>query len=301
MDWRYKALVQRVLSVAPGGHRANYFLQRRVTRKLPSSDAAFRRRVTLAGKHLSALRRHRAADLTRAVFFEFGAGWNLTVPLAFFAAGVERQVLVDIASLVKPDLVNHTIRQFQRITTGVDAGMAPTAPLPSGRQFVPALASAYGIEYRAPCDARRTGLASASVDCVTSTFTLEHIPEADIAAILRECTRILRPGGLVSFMTDYQDHYSYFDRSITRYNYLRFSDREWRRFNPPLHYQNRLRHSDYVGLFQAAGLEVLEENCHRANSGHLAELQSVPLADRFHRYDYEDLAVRSSHVVLMRR
>ena len=43
----------------------------------------------------------------------------------------------------------------------------------------------------------------------------EHIPEPDLASILGECARLLRPGGLVSFRIDLTDHYSYFDRSLS--------------------------------------------------------------------------------------
>lgn len=44
-------------------------------------------------------------------------------------------------------------------------------------------------------DARRMPVRSHSVDAVTTSFTLELMPTDDIPATLRECRRVLRPGG----------------------------------------------------------------------------------------------------------
>ena len=73
-------------------------------------------------------------------------------------------------------------------------------------------------------DARASGLHAGCVDIITSTNTLEHIPPGEIAAILRECARLLREGGLMSSSIDLQDHYHWFDKNISVYNFLRFSD-----------------------------------------------------------------------------
>ena len=96
-----------------------------------------------------------------------------------------------------------------------------------------------------------------TVDFVTSTDVCEHIPEADLAQIFRECRRLLRPGGAVSCRIDLQDHYAYFDPNLSRYHFLRFSDRAWGLVNSPLHFQNRLREPDYLRLVRESGLEVV--------------------------------------------
>ena len=56
----------------------------------------------------------------------------------------------------------------------------------------------------------------------------------------------------MSFRIDLADHYSYFDKSSSRYHFLRYDDRRWRWANSPLQYQNRLR-SDYRRLVEGAG------------------------------------------------
>jgi len=126
---------------------------------------------------------------------------------------------------------------------------------------------------------------------VSSTDTCEHIPQADLAAIFAECHRLLRPGGAFSCRVDLQDHYSYFDHSLSRYNFLRFSDRTWALVNSPLHYQNRLRAPEYLSLVREAGLDLVTERPSGPNEQGRAELQTLPLAKRFRGYSPEQLGV----------
>src|SRR5262249_18170743 len=140
-----------------------------------------------------------------------------------------------------------------------------------------------------------------SVDYITSTNTLEHIPPNEIAAILRECHRLLPPEGLMSFRVDYQDHYSYFDRGISAYNFLQYSEHTWKWCSPSLHYQNRLRHCDYLRLYEEAGFEVVEERCNRGSDADLDTIRALRLDARFRDYDVTELAFRNCWVGLRKR
>jgi hypothetical protein len=70
--------------------------------------AAPRHRVQMglheAIHHIDALRTiDKSLDLARSHFYEFGAGWDLLVPLSYYVFGVERQTLVDIRRNVRLD------------------------------------------------------------------------------------------------------------------------------------------------------------------------------------------------------
>lgn len=93
-------------------------------------------------------------------------------------------------------------------------------------------------------------------------------------------------------------HYAYFDRRITVYNFLRYSDHAWRRFNPPLHYQNRLRHRDYLARFVAHGFAVVEAQPAAVDEADLAAVRALPLDPRFADYTADELAIRDARVVL---
>jgi len=281
MRWQYKVAVQKALSFAPRGEQANYLLQRHVTRKLPAGDEQFFLHFDETARHARGFAEHGGRQAgVRA--YEFGAGWDLIGPLSLWALGISQQVLVDIDAHVRLELVNHSLTRFERHHAGLGqrAGRSLRRVDPTPIRSVAELRERFGIDYRAPCDARGTGLAAGSFDLISSTFTLEHIPRDDIAPILRECARLLADGGIVSCSIDMQDHYSFDDPRISVYNFLRYSDRRWRLINSSLHYQNRLRARDYRELFAESGLSIIDEVL-ATDPGRREQLRSVPLAARF--------------------
>jgi hypothetical protein len=104
----------------------------------------------------------------------------------------------------------------------------------------------------------------------------------------------------MSSTIDMQDHYHWFDKSISVYNYLRFSDRIWNLLNSPIHYQNRLRYSDYMRLASDAGLEIVADHVSEPTPDDFAALARVPLAERFRLYDERDLAIRGTSLIIRR-
>jgi SAM-dependent methyltransferase len=294
MRWVAKAALQRGLGFLPQGERLNYLFQRHVARSLPAGESVFRRKFSRALQHLGAYAEHGPGTATAdAVFYEFGAGWDLAIPLAYAALGVGKQVLVDIRPSARVELVNENLAAFLRLSDELEqeAGRGLRL-LPERVTSLSELEQQLGIAYLAPRDARATGLAGASVDFVSSTDTCEHIPEDDLARIFGECRRLLRPGGAFSCRIDLQDHYAYFDPSLSRYNFLRFSDGAWQLVNSPLHFQNRLRAPDYRRLVRDAGFVLVGEAPSGPSPDGLEELRELPLAPRFRNgYTPEELGV----------
>ena len=299
MRWEVKALTQQALSHVPRGERLNYALQRSVLHSLPASDEAFRRKANRAFQHFDAfLELGPSRPASEAVFYEFGAGWDLAVQLVYWALGVEHQTVVDIRPIMRIELVNDTIAKLERLRGDWDRDMRSpgTADLRSAED----LRERFGITYLAPRDARATGLPSGSLDFVSSTDTAEHIPAADLRAILVECRRLLKPDGLLSYRADLEDHYARAEGGLSRYNFLRYSDRKWAVFNPPLHYQNRLRYPDYVRITHEAGFEIVREHASRPSEQDLAALRALEVAERFRSYSMEELGVRGLTIVATR-
>jgi hypothetical protein len=102
----------------------------------------------------------------------------------------------------------------------------------------------------------------------------------------------------MSVLIDYDDHYSYFDRNILVYNYLQYSDQAWMRYSAPLHCQNRLRHRDYIELFQSEGFSITEDHHKAATDKDLKTLRQISLSKRFRSYSLDDLAVHYALLVL---
>src|SRR5260370_40915513 len=256
MDWRVKAIAQNVLSYLPKGQHFNYMFQEHVTRSNHLDEARFLDILGWGTSHLEAIRRHETRPLQQLTFYEFGAGYHLVGPLTFFSYGVSRQVLVDLEPLLRSHLINEIVAHFQKFGAKLGLPRIPGSTIDT-EDLVTSLRKLYGIEYRAPGDARATGLPPDSVDCITSTSTLEHIDPSDIGAILRECHRILREDGIMSMSVDYADHYAFFDNSISQYNFLRYSDCFWMMFNPRLPFPTRLSPAASLQSFVASVFSLI--------------------------------------------
>ncbi len=301
MNWKCKALLQLILSRAPFSAYLNYFFQKYVTKSFPITDASFIGIISIARRHIGVAQQYCRRPLDQATFYEYGAGWDLISPLTFYMFGVQCQILIDIRYLLRRELVNDTIRRHQTMAPNLGLPRVPNKCIEDKSDFLFSLKKYYGIDYRAPCDARHTQLEAGSIDWITSTNTLEHIPLQDIQAILQECHRLLRDDGLMSCLIDYEDHYSFFDRSISGYNFLQYSDEAWAFFNPMLHYQNRLRHRDYLDLFRAAGFEVVEERHKEGTEADLRVIERLPVDKRFRAYTLPELSIRNAFVVVRKQ
>lgn len=303
MRWQIKAVVQRAISLLPNPEGINYLLQSHVTKKFPLPKEQFLWRVDHAIEHFKAIRSHFPGG-TNLRGYEFGAGWDMIVPLTLCALGIERQSLVDIRYNLRPELVQDTIHRLNQYRAEIEqkhgVTMRELKPLHCENQVcVQRELYHMGISYKAPCDASKTGLPADSVDFITSTYTLEHIPRASIVAILRECRRILHPDGVMSSLIDMQDHYSGFDHNCSVYNYLKFPGWLWGLVNCDLQYQNRLRYSDYIALAQDARFLPLETFTYDPTREDLNKLRALTLAPEFKRYPESDLAVKRLRMVMV--
>lgn len=217
-----------------------YWLQTNVTRRA-------RKNLTVGSANWKFLREH-IASLGRPKVFEFGAGKSLQQNL-YLSSFVSSQTLIDLFPMLDLRLADAAARGLATLTDG-----RPYQPIGRIEDL-----KHYGIIYRAPCDAAATGFTAGCFDACISTDTLEHIPPGDLLRIFVELMRILRSGGLVSAVIDYSDHYAHTDASISRLNFLQFSENEFALHNHSVHYQNRMRHGDYLALFKQVGFEVLKE------------------------------------------
>jgi hypothetical protein len=159
------------------------------------------------------------------------------------------------------------------------------------------LLAAMGITYHVG-DATRSGLAVGSAGLFVTNNVFEHVPAAVIGALLTEAHRTGAPDALISHHIDLRDHYAKFDRKVGVYNSLRFSSRQWRYLNSRMEPQNRLRHSDYLELIDAAGFELLADD---SRTGSDAQFAAVRPAAEFRRYREDDLRVIDMWVAARRR
>ncbi len=283
MHWALKAATQKTLSHVPGGGALYTSLQRAMG-SLPPSDESFLGSVRMAEKHAATIEEFGPKALEECRTYEFGAGATLVTAMTLYAMGLDNQVLTDVFPLARPWLLKHTVDQFERL-------------LPSQFRRLPRLPlSDMGINYIAP-HAPIYGHAR-QFDVVTTKSVLEHLPANEILPLLDQLRRRLSPGGIMVHHIDYSDHFGLSYPRISIYNFLRYSEQQWSWFNSDFHYQNRMRHPDYVILFEKARLEIIRVDIDYGTPEDLAYLDSMPVDSRFSKYSKEELSIAHGYFVV---
>lgn len=295
MRWQTKVIVQKACSAIPRGEVLYYFCQRFVTRSLPSSEGELELSIKFGLSHLQNFARYYTSRLETAQLFEFGAGWDFVIPLTFVCHGAKHQTLIDISKSARRELIVNAMERLGRRFNSA----ALTATAPRVAEGGPDALKHIGIRYIAPMDATRTSFEPHQFDLISNTNTFEHIPAREIGPVFKECFRILKPGGIMSCLVDYTDHYSHTDNRISCYNFLKFSPLAWRMLNCSLHFQNRWRHPQYIAAAREAGFQVLSEQRKEATEADIEFLRRTRLAEEFRsQFTTADLGVKSASIVL---
>ena len=291
MNFKTKAFIQGVISHFFNSEDINYWFQRSVTKSLPMNMDGYREKWEKAKLHFDSAAKY-SDGTKKMIAYEFGAGWDLAAPLFLSSLGCERIYCADLIEHVKSELLNTSVRAM------LSAGFIDKPVVFNQDNIRDTLRNEFAIEYLAPYDARKTDFPGSLFNLIYTTNVLEHIPQEDIAAILRECRRLLAEDGIVSMLIDYSDHYYSIDKSISPYNFLRYSDSQWKRYNNPLQYVNRLRHCDFVRLFQDCGFQILVAESFIAK-GFSGVPEGLQVDAQFLRnYSKEDLDITSGYFVL---
>ena len=302
LNFKYKAYIQNVFSSVPQGERFNYFFQKHITHSLPISDVEFSEKIETVKLHYNNFKKYCGDKNPKSCkYYEFGSGFDMVIPIGISLIGFGNLTCIDIRELVFPDLINDSIKRFYGFKDKFGEKVKVLKDIPSvdRKNYREILWEYFNIKYIAPLDARKTGIENNSIDFILSNATMEHIPGNDLPDIMKECFRILKPGGVMSNVIDYRDHWSFFDNSISVYNYLIYSDSEWNKLNPSIMYQNRMRHSDYIKIINDSGFEILEEKPDFPNEKELDQLKKIKLADHYLRnYTTEELSIKSCMLVL---
>lgn len=287
MKWFLEAAVYNVLTRVPRGDPIHHLLQRRVAKSFPIHDDRFARELRYADAHLSTLPRS-TDDLSSVRALEFGTGRHLTVAMRLLSMGVASVRAVDVSRLAKPDLIRDSASRL---------GSASLSSVVTARDPIAVLRE-LGCDYRTTPPGSFVDVADDSVDLVLSTSVLEHVPRGELHELLAECRRVLRPGGRLSCIVDYKDHYSYSDPSLHRLNFLAVPEKRWFRWcSPAMHFQSRIRHDELAAHVEAAGFDVSTAYVLDPTKEDLDWLASADLDPCFSDMDARRLGIGEAHLV----
>jgi hypothetical protein len=297
-SWLLKTAAQRVFSWLPNPHFWNGLLQGGFTKSTSLSRTTFEGKVAECNRHLQAFWSHQGAksDFTA---HELGTGWFPIIPIGLYLCGAREIWTSDIAGFLRPSAVKRVIEYYdfcaeegllEKILPGFRAdrlkALSNLQPFILSEQPANFLARLNLHVLVGPAQAAL--VPNGSVNFFLSSGVLEYIPPPALREILLDAHRIAAPGAIMSHRINLADAFSYFDRHITPFNFLRYSQEQWRWLDSPLITQNRLRISDYRALLAGMGFEILEED---SIFGSQEDLARIKLSPQFQRYKREDLLV----------
>lgn len=248
MKWKTKSLIFRVLDIVPFSNSIHDFIKRRVTKTIPRSERDSKNMLIAANKILDFYNKESTNKHIQTRFLEIGAGTDLVMAICLRALGVKEVVTTDVNFLAKLAYVNSSASIVAK-ELGVD--------MPFFRSFKEL--EDYGVFYHP--NTRIQELSgdgdNGKYECIYSSDTLEHIGFNELSSIHKHVHRLLTDTGIIIHLIDVSDHYARADSSITRFNFLSYSDIKWKQYNHRSHYVNRLRPFQYKNLFEEQGFTVL--------------------------------------------
>jgi len=303
--WLIKSAVQRTISFLPRSHWWNELLQRKITKSIELTEARFEQRLGDARLYLDRLFEFGTPDPRRFSVLELGTGWFPIIPTALYLCGAAEIWTIDIVSHLNPQRVRATLELFIKyaergllqkcIPRLLPERLAKLKEICASAvaENVDSILGALNI-HALVRDAQHTGLSQEAIDLFISSSVLEYIPKGVLANMLAEFKRIARPGAVHNHFINLGDEYAHFDRSITRFNFLKYPDWQWKFLDAPFTRKSRLRISEYRELFARAGWKIVrEENI----DGSAQDLERIKLAPQFQKFSKEDLLVIKSWLI----
>ena len=302
-NWLIKSAIHRAISWLPRSQLWNELMQTHVTHSLGMTPERLEAKMVECRKFFDSFRA-RGRDAADFVALELGTGWYPTIPIGLYLCGATEIHTIDIDPLLRPARIKHLLELIEESAgSGILATWLP-ACRPERVEKLVSLLTFVDLESPAMLleriginvivkDAQAIPLPDHSVDLIFTSGVLEYIPSAVMENILMEFRRVARPDAMMAHRINLVDQYSYFDPSITAFNYLKYTARQWGYLNSPLIWQNRFRLSDYKRVIANSGFRILEEE----NIAGLEEdLARVELSGEFKHYQRADLLILHSYL-----
>ena len=302
--WIVKAIVQKSISFLPYRNQVNFLFQKYISKGVKLTDNYFYDRLEHAKMHINAFRHYSNAPKPDNCL-ELGTGWYPVVPISFYLIGSHEIYSVDISKILTKSRLKTTIQKF--IEADLNGELKKYIEYREDKlkelnvlftelekytfeQCLEKLNLNYLIQ-----DARSLSIQDNSIHLISSNNTFEHLSPGILKDILSEFKRVInKRSGIMSHSIDLSDHFAHSDKSISDYNFLQFSDKQWKWIDNKIQPLNRLRFDDYLQLYQQLNIPINKEM--RVN-GNINNLKSIRLAQKFMNKPLDILVIRACNFI----
>jgi SAM-dependent methyltransferase len=302
--WLVKAILQRSFSISKNPEKINSFFQKYITGKDKLNEEKFSNKILHATDHLEYFKQHSTLNLSEIKTMELGTGQFPIVPIFYFLHGINDIVSIDVINFMTLDRIETCLQFFVQYKNQFPKKFQAILP-ERWQMLLDVLANIESFSTTAEvlkmfktdiyiADARNTNYDDNTFDFITSNNTFEHIYPNILTPILAEFKRILKPNGVMSHFIDMTDHFAHFDKSITVYNFLKFSDRFWHSIDNDILPQSRLRYKDYLAIYHQQLIPIIDTKIWEHDS---SKLEGIKLNKKFREYTKAELAIVHVYIV----
>jgi hypothetical protein len=296
-SWILKTALQHIIGRLPKNYYWNGLFQKYVTKGYYPSSKVFEGKLNYCQQHLDYYLKFSSAPKSEFSALELGTGSWPIVPIGLYLSGASEIWTYDLVPVLQKDTLKYTLDLFLEFEENgmlkkILKSIRPER-LANLRQLLDRVDTDLPSEifeklniHLLIADARNTKIPDRSIDIVFSTQVLEHINAEVLTSLFSEFKSIAANDAVMIHYIGLIDQFSSFDKSITPYNFYKYSDAQWHFFNNPIISQSRLRLPDFRNLLKQTGWNLVEEN---NLPGSLEEIKKVKLDSKFQKYAVEDL------------
>jgi len=289
MNHKIKSLIFKSLDVVP--NKIGYGIYHQLQKFLNRNSVQFKTKTNKRSfdEALEILEKANISTKNKTIL-ELGSGWAPIIPYFFthFAAA---------SNVVTYDINEHyDAKTIAKLNAHFKSEFDIDIVTEKGKYALPKNIKYYPNKNLA----NPKTLSNDPVDIIFSRFVLEHIPPEELLRIHENFAQIISKNTAVLHMISPSDHRAYNDKSLSYYDFLKYSTEEWKKNHTKFDYHNRLRLPDYLKIFDEAGFKVISldhDSCDK-DSEKYKKFKELTLHKDFENYTEEELLAGSINVLL---
>ena len=290
MNHHIKTQIFKFLSILPNkaGNYLYHTLQTILNRnsfnhKIISSNNSFKSAVDIL--------RETDIDISNKNMLEIGSGWAPIMPYYFFFNA-------NVGKVCSYDINEHYHKKsIVKLNSYFESQYDLDIPLNKKTKYnLPDF-----ISYYPNTDlAKLNTTFNDKVDFIFSRNVLEHITPDDILKIHSIFKSKFQHEFYILHMISPSDHRAYSDKSISLYDFLKYSKSEWNTIQTNFDYHNRLRLPQYIEIFKDLGYEIIYLNYDKCKTDSMKykKFKALKLHEDFDCFSEEEILAGSINIVL---
>jgi hypothetical protein len=138
------------------------------------------------------------------------------------------------------------------------------------------------------------------ISLIFSRFVLEHVKPIDIQHMHEKFYKELNNDVKILHLISPSDHRAYSDKTLSYYDFLKYSPKEWDKIQTKFDYHNRLRLPEYLKIFKKIGFKIshLDYDTVNINSDKYKKYKELNLHSTYQKFNENELLAGSICLLL---